>query len=160
MTNEIIVGVGTYHVAKSPRRLVCIGLGSCVAIALHEKVQEIGGLAHAMLPYYKEGKDRINAFKYVDTSIYLMVDDLLENGGRKGDLRAKIVGGSQMFSFMGHETLDIGRRNVESAKDTLKEEGIRIVAEDVGGGSGRTIYFDSKTGVIELRKSGKDSRKI
>jgi chemotaxis protein CheD len=160
MSKEIIVGVGTYHVAKSPRRLVCIGLGSCVAIVLHEKIQEFGGLAHAMLPYYKEGKDRINAFKYVDTSIYLMVDDLLENGGKKSNLRAKLVGGSHMFSFMGNETLDIGRRNIESAKDTLKEESIRIVAEDVGGNSGRTIYFDSKTGVIELKRSGRSSKRI
>jgi chemotaxis protein CheD len=160
MNNEIIVGVGTYHVAKNPRRLVCIGLGSCVAVALHETAQEFGGIAHAMLPYYKEGKDKVNAHKYVDTSIYLMVDDMLNNGGKKRDMRAKIVGGSQMFAFMGHETLDIGRRNIESARDTLKGEGVRIVAEDVGGSTGRTISFDSKTGVIELKKSGKASKEI
>jgi chemotaxis protein CheD len=155
MTQEIVVGVGSYHVAKNPTKLICIGLGSCIAAALWIPDKRIGALAHAMLPRYDKGKDKMNPGKYVDTSIYLMVDELHEMGGRKGSIKAKIVGGAQMFSFTSPIAMDVGRRNIETAKTTLKEEGIPIIAQDIGGTKGRTISFDIATGNIEIRVSGK-----
>lgn len=160
MNDKVIVGVGTYCVSDAPNKLICLGLGSCVAIALYDTKHRLGGLAHAMLPSYNEGRDSTNPPKYVDAAIYLMVDDIIEKGGRKKTLEAKVVGGSQMFSFVGNNTMDIGRRNIESAWETLKEEGIPIVASDVGGRSGRTISFDMKTGIISLRGSGAEVKEL
>jgi chemotaxis protein CheD len=137
MTKEIIVGVSSYYVGRNPTNLICIGLGSCVAIALHDAQNHMGALAHAMLPSYHEGRDKSNPGKYVDTSIYLMVDELLELGA-----------------------LDVGRRNIECAKKTLKDEGIPIVSEDVGGKKGRTMCFDLKTGSIEVKTSGEKNKEI
>ena len=34
MTKEIIVEVSTFYVAGNPTKLICLGLGSCVGIAL------------------------------------------------------------------------------------------------------------------------------
>ncbi len=107
MTQEIMVGVGTYYVANNPTKLTCHGLGSCVAIALHDPTLHIGALAHAMLPKYSEGRDKTNPGKYVDTSIYLMVDELLERGTKKHSIKAKLVGGAQMFSFINPGVLDV-----------------------------------------------------
>lgn len=160
MNNEITVGVGTYQVVTAPTKLICIGLGSCAAIALHETRQSFGGLAHAMLPVYREGRDKANAAKYVDTSIYLMIDDLISEGGKRRFITAKLVGGSQMFSFMGHETLDVGSRNIEAARDTLEKEGIELIAEDIGGNCGRTIAFDTESGRITVQSSGRITKEI
>ena len=157
---EISVAVGSYYVASNPGQLCCIGLGSCVAIALHDPRRHIGGLAHAMLPKYEEGRDKLNAGKYVDTAVYLMVDELIEMGAKKHALTAKIVGGSQMFQFSVSDTLDIGSRNIEAALATLEKEGITIIAEDVGGYVGRTIHFDLCTGKIRIQTSGKVTREI
>jgi chemotaxis protein CheD len=160
MTQEIVVGVGSYYVARNPKKLICIGLGSCIATALWEPDKHIGALAHAMLPRYDEGKDKMNPGKYVDTSIYLMVDELIEMGGKKSAINAKVVGGAQMFSFINPGVLDVGKRNIEIAKTTLKEEGIPIIAKDIGGSKGRTISFDIATGEIEIKISGKKSQII
>jgi chemotaxis protein CheD len=160
MTKEIIVGVSSYFVGKNPSKLICIGLGSCVAIALHDGQNHLGALAHAMLPSYHEGRDRTNPGKYVDTSVYLMVDELTELGAKKRFIKAKLVGGAQMFSFLSPDALDVGRRNIESAKLTLKNEGIPIISEDVGGKKGRTMYFDLKTGKVEIRTSGEKTKEI
>ena len=157
---EIIVAVGSYCVATNPANLCCIGLGSCVAIALHDPRRHIGGLAHAMLPKYEEGRDKLNAGKYVDTAVYLMVDELIEMGAKKHAITAKLVGGSQMFHFTVTDTLDIGSRNIEAALATLKKEGIPIIAEDVGGHVGRTIHFDLSTGKIRIQTSGKVTKEI
>lgn len=155
MTKEIIVEVSSYYIAGNPTRLICLGLGSCLGIALYEPKAKIGGLAHAMLPRVHEGRNKSNLAKYVDTSIILMVDEIIERGGKKKNIRAKIVGGSKMFSTMSDEIMDIGQRNINAARKTLKKEGIRIVGENVGGTCGRTIYFDLKTGKIEVRTTGK-----
>ena len=160
MTKEIIVGVSSYYVGRNPSTLICIGLGSCVAIALHDAQNHVGALAHAMLPSYHEGRDKSNPGKYVDTSVYLMVDELQELGTKKRMIKAKIVGGAQMFTFISPDVLDVGSRNIEWAKKVLKDEGIPIIAEDVGGKKGRTMNFDLKTGIIEVKTSGEKNKEI
>jgi chemotaxis protein CheD len=155
-----IVNAGRYCVAKNPAELLCIGLGSCVAISLHSGRHHIGSLAHAMLPRYCQGRDRRNGGKYVDTSVYLMVDELQDMGVGKRFLEAKLVGGAHMFSFLDLDLFDIGKRNVEAAVETLGSEGIPIAAKDVGGDAGRTIRFDIKTGRIRIQTSGNQVRHI
>lgn len=141
-----IVGVGEYKIISGPGQLGCIGLGSCVGIALYDLQAQVGGLAHAMLPRYEEGRDKVNAAKYADSSIMLMVDELVEMGGVRSRLVAKIAGGAQMFSFMPSDTLNIGQRNSEAARATLKAEHIRLLGEDVGGTRGRTVTFSTEDG--------------
>jgi chemotaxis protein CheD len=160
MTREIIIGVSSYYVCRNPTKLTCIGLGSCIAIALHDQKQHLGALAHAMLPNYQEGIDKTNPAKYVNTSIYLMVDELQKLGSLHKNLKAKLVGGAQMFSFISPNTFDVGRRNIQCAKQTLKKEKIHIIAEDVGGKKGRTISFDLRTGLIEIKTSGEKRKEI
>ena len=89
-----------------------------------------------------------------------MVEEILERGGNKKRLWAKVIGGAQMFQSFGRDTLDIGQRNIESAYKTLKKEHIRIKAKSVGGSSGRTITFNLTTGKIQVRTTGKVTEEI
>lgn len=146
-----IVGVGEFKVVRAPAKLMCIGLGSCVGIAIFDLQAQIGGVAHAMLPRYEDGRDKINASKYADSAIMIMVDELLAMGASKGHLRAKMAGGAQMFSFISSDTLNIGQRNYESARLTLNGENIPLIAEDVGGTRGRTITFNSEDGAYRIQ---------
>jgi chemotaxis protein CheD len=155
----IIVGVGEYRTINGPGKLACIGLGSCVAIAIYDIQSKIGGLAHAMLPRYAEGRDKVNAEKYADSAIMLMVDDLIEMGAVKSRLRAKIAGGAHMFSFLSSGTLNIGERNCKAAKETLKGEKIRLVGEHLGGTRGRTVIFNTADGSYRIQM-GKDILEI
>jgi chemotaxis protein CheD len=154
---EFVVGVGEYKVVHNPERLMCIGLGSCVGIAIYDLAAHVGGLIHAMLPRYEEGRDKTNASKYADSSVMLMVDELVEIGATKSALRAKMAGGAQMFSFISSDTLNIGLRNSQVARETLKKENIPLLAEDVGGTKGRTIVFNSVDGSVRIQKNGEIS---
>lgn len=62
---------------------------------------------------------------------------------------AKIAGGASMFAAM--DTLQIGEKNTEVVKKALKDEGIRLVAEDTGGNCGRTITLDTRTGELSVK---------
>lgn len=148
---ELIVPAGKYYVVSNPIRLACIGLGSCLAITMHDPRKGLGGLAHTMLPTYSDGHDKENPGKYTDMAIYLMIDELIELGGHKSGLKAKIVGGAQMFQNPNTDFLDIGKRNIDSAIRTLENEGICLVSKHVGGSKGRNVWFDVCTGMIDLQ---------
>lgn len=145
---------------SNPARLHCVGLGSCAAIILHDRIHRLGGLAHAMLPRYEEGHDKARPGKYVDTAIYLMVEELLEMGAARQGIVAKVVGGAQMFSTVASDFLDIGARNIASSRQILKKEGIRIIAEDVGGKQGRSLVFDVRTGGVLVTTGRESTRSI
>lgn len=149
-----VVGVAEHYIRTDGSMLSCIGLGSCIGIAIFDPKAGIGGLAHAMLPRYDEGLDRRNAFKYADTAVFLMVDELVEHGAVKSNLRAKAAGGAQMFSFISNDSLNIGLKNAQAVRESLKKEGIPLIGEDMGGIKGRTIYFRPDTGAYEVQMNG------
>lgn len=152
LDKDLIVGVGEFKIVSSPLELMCIGLGSCVGISIWDSRAEVGGVAHAMLPSYDEGKDKVNASKYADSATFLMVDEMVEMGASRSNLKAKLAGGAQMFSFSCNDSLNIGLRNAESAKVALKKEKIPLLAEEIGGNKGRTIFFKPKDGVVRIQK--------
>ena len=155
-SKEIFVEVGGHRVATNPTVLKSVGIGSCLSIILYDPVKRIGGMAHAMLPYYEEGRDSHNPIKYVDTSIYILLDELVNKGAIRERIIAKLAGGAQMFAFLGAGTMNIGERNIKAAKKTLKKEKIRLRSEDVGGDRGRTVILDIVTGDVTIKTVSRD----
>ncbi|MBU5437682.1 chemotaxis protein CheD [Tissierella sp. MSJ-40] len=157
----IKVGMADLNVTKSPNILTTLGLGSCVGIALYDKVNKIAGLAHIMLPSSKEIKNNQNRAKFADTGIEELVKIMLKEGANKNNLVAKIAGGSQMFSFSSNnDILKIGERNVIATKNILKEMNIKIISEDTGGNYGRTIELNSLDGSLFIRTIGHGEKTI
>ena len=142
---------GSYQISYPPDELHIRGLGSCIAVAIFSRFNSIGGLTHAMLPEYRFGIDKSNLNKYVDTCIVNMIDDIISRGVLRYTLKAKIVGGAQMFSYLPRETFDIGKRNTEIARKVLQQEGIPVVSEDTGGNQGRNVVFDLETFDITIK---------
>lgn len=149
----IEVGISEYRTAKNLPILSCIGLGSCVGICLYDSVFRIGGLAHVLLPDSTQIKnDGTKPGKFVDTAVAAILEEMLQQGAMRTKISAKLVGGASMFyADNADELVEIGRRNVDAAKKVLKEMRIRIEAEDVGGGHGRTIEFHVNTGKVIVK---------
>ncbi|MEM1957100.1 MAG: chemotaxis protein CheD [Archaeoglobaceae archaeon] len=145
---EFVVGIGEVKIANSGI-LKTIGLGSCVAIAIYETKLKVAGLAHAMLPK----SNGLKSAKFVDSAIEIMLDSILSMGGKKRNMVAKIAGGAQIFKHLTLDNLRIGDRNVEAVRTELKNRGIRIISEDVGGTLGRTVYLYTSDGRVLVRYS-------
>ena len=156
--DEIRIKMAEYTVAKPPNVLVTLGLGSCIGLALYDKYSKVSGLIHFMLPA-SNGKK--NTAKYADTGIPFLIEEMVKNGAKKRNIVAKLVGGAKMFSF-GEENsvMNIGKRNSEAAKEILKTEGIKIVAEDIGKDFGRTMRFYSETGDVLVTSYKRDDLTI
>lgn len=141
------VGIAELRIARAPAVLKAYGLGSCLAIALYDPGQRIGGLVHSLLPLHRKSNPRDVAPKYVDAAIRLMVEELILAGADPQRLQAKVAGGANMFEteFL-TLTNSIGVRNARSARETLLDLDIPLVGEEVGGNRGRTVEFDLATG--------------
>jgi chemotaxis protein CheD len=152
---EIKVGIADYKIAKSPDRLMTIGLGSCIGIAIIDKKNGIGGLVHIMLPDSSKFNKVANEIKFADLAIPILIKEMVKNGAREKDLRAKIAGGASMFNFSDSKVnMDIGARNSASVKEILNARKIPIDSEETGGTKGRTITFDTVTGELYVKTVG------
>ncbi len=155
-----MVGIGEWSVLKSNGVLVCLGLGSCVGIALYDSAKKIGGLVHILLPI-PQNNDNTNPTKFASTGIPFLLEEMLRLGASRQSIVAKIAGGSQMFSIKGREDkINIGARNAEVTKNTLKSLGIPIVGEDVGGNFGRTMEFFVSNGIVKVKAIGRGEKEI
>jgi chemotaxis protein CheD len=149
---EIRVKVADLAVADGAALLVTVGLGSCVAIALHDAQAKVGGLAHVLLPSTGMSQDRENKAKFPSTAVPLLCERMLALGARAGRIRAKIVGGASMFtSLLSATGLQIGERNVAATRAALERAGIPIVAQEVGGDFGRSVYFHVHDGRLVVK---------
>lgn len=156
MADSIKVGIADMNIVTPPNKIATIGLGSCVGIAIRDKVTKKGGLVHIMLPDSTQVKSNTSIAKFADTGIPELVRKLEAAGCSKRNMEAKIAGGAQMFAFQNKtELLGIGQRNVDSSKAALKKLGIPLLAEDCGANYGRTVEFDPASGDYEIRAVGK-----
>lgn len=151
MEEPIKVGIADLKVATNPATMVTIGLGSCVAVALLDVTAKVGALIHIMLPDSEEVKNRENKAKFANTAIPLAVKNMVRFGATKSRIIAKIAGGAHMFSFAGDDKMSVGDRNVEAVKIALKNEGIKLRAEETGGKVGRSVKFNIKTGKVYVK---------
>ncbi len=149
---EVIkVKIADYKTAETPHSLVTNGLGSCVGLCLYDEKVKKAGLAHIMLP---EGDDSIEEKfypRYANTAIRMMLAELEEMGCCRGNMIAKMAGGSSMFQNTKKEGKGIGERNADSIASNLETLGITLTASDTGGDYGRSIEFRTATGEMHIR---------
>ncbi len=154
---ELRVAIARHAVVTAPGRLVCVGVGSCVVIMLHDRATNTGALAHVLLPTETDGAATGHPARYASTAVPLLVNALKARGA-SGPFVAKLAGGAGLFSDVLTSKGRIGERNVEAARAALAEANIPVTAEDVGGASGRSIVFDVDTGKVAVRLAGGDTR--
>lgn len=160
-TEQIKVGIADYKVAYTPSKIVTIGLGSCVGIALYDSAKKIGGLAHIMLPDSKQFSNITNPWKFADLAIPMMLKEMESMGARRSAITAKIGGGACMFNFSDKSLImDIGARNGQSVKEVLSRLSIPIKGEDLGGNQGRTMMLDVETGKTYIKTVNSEMAEI
>lgn len=158
---EIQVGIADYKIARLPGRLITLGLGSCVGVTLYDPIHKVGGLLHVMLPDSTQFNNVNKPAKFADLGIPLMIEEMKKMGVIVSRLEAKLVGGAQMFSGLDNKlNLNIGLRNTEKSREMLKNLGIPILAQEVGGNRGRTMILDTTTGEVLIRTLGNKMKVI
>jgi chemotaxis protein CheD len=157
--SPMVVGIGDCRVSNQPDSiLVTYALGSCIAVMVHDPMARIGGLLHFMLP--ESAMDRIkaerNPYLFADTGIPLLFQTALQFGAEKRRLVVTAAGGAQMVDKDG--VFNIGKRNCLALKRILWKVGVMVQAEDLGGGSSRTVCLEVGSGRVMLRGAGEQEQ--
>jgi chemotaxis protein CheD len=147
---EIRVRIAHHAVAQGRSRLVTIGLGSCVAITIHDRMAKVGGLAHVLLPDASLGRGVENRARYASSAVPLLLEEM-QALGASGPFSASLVGGAALFGPLLAFGGSVGARNVVAARAALAAARVPVLAEDVGGESGRTVSFDVSTGSVKVK---------
>jgi chemotaxis protein CheD len=153
----VSVPIGRWAVATAPVQIRTL-LGSCAGVVLYDRVAQLGGVAHIVLPDSRGAADHPG--KFADTAIPGMIEDLCQLLGRKTrpQLTAKLVGGASMFAT--NTAFDIGRMNREAVERILGNLGIPVLARDLGGGTGRRLTLDTVSGIVSIKIPGGDDYTI
>jgi chemotaxis protein CheD len=145
--NKIIVTSEQVVFFEEESEIITV-VGSSLAVTLYDRVKEIGGLLHFLEP--KWNGIGVKSCRYGDIGTEELIEKFLKSGSKKEDIVANIVGGAIIGEYS--DDLPIGLKNVKSAKDTLGKFGIAIDTVDVGKELGRFLSFNSKSGILNIRK--------
>ena len=149
---EIVVRVADLKVGSAGDFLVTVGLGSCIAIVLHDVDACVGGMAHVLLPSPGLSKSDGNPAKSPHTAVPRLLELMAERGASPRRITARLAGGASMFAALAPPgTIQMGERNVVAARQVLSAQGIPVVGESVGGDYGRTVRLDVAGGSLEVR---------
>jgi chemotaxis protein CheD len=155
---ETIVKVADWAAERGDGVLVTLGLGSCVAIMLHDPQTRTGAMAHVLLPSTSLARDLTNRAKFPETAVPLLIERLKALGADPRRLVAKLAGGARMFSqLVTPGTIQMGERNVLASRSALRAASIPVIRESVGGDRGRSVRFYMKDGRVEIRSVGADA---
>jgi chemotaxis protein CheD len=148
---EVVVRVADLRSGRADDVLVTVGLGSCVAIMLHDAEAKIGGMAHVLLPSPALSRRDSNPAKFPQTAVPRLLELMVADGARPQRITARLAGGASMFSALSPPgTIQMGERNLVAARQVLNSHGVPLIAEAVGGDFGRTVRLRVCDGRVEV----------
>lgn len=157
---SVVVGMGEARVVKQgtgpQTALVAYGLGSCIALCLWDPAAHVAGMAHVVLP----GADPTGAPnpRYARSALPALFARMRAAGAAPDPTRyiARLAGGAQVLALGGPGGLPrVGDQNARAVRAALADAGVALAACEVGGGMGRSVWFDPcDAGRIRVRAIG------
>ncbi len=143
---------GEFYFTDKNMMIVTV-LGSCVAACIRDVKTGIGGMNHFMLP--DSGSADANSpvsesMRYGNYAMEILINQLIKHGARRENLEAKIFGGGSVLKAF--TAINVGERNAAFVKKYLKNENIRITAEDLNDIYPRKVYFFPSTGRVLVKR--------
>jgi chemotaxis receptor (MCP) glutamine deamidase CheD/FixJ family two-component response regulator len=136
--NRVFILPGEYFISKQPH-LISTLLGSCVAVCLYSPQHKFGGMNHYMLP---TSPTRERSGKYGDYANSKLFEFFERTVGSLAGLQAIVSGGANVIAA-GSAGSHIGQKNLEIARGMLKERGIPIIKENLGGTVGLKLHYQN-----------------
>lgn len=151
---------GEYYVTKKSATIRTL-LGSCVAACLYDPVNRVVGMNHFLLSNRRYARDLpvclSEAGRYGIHAMELLINDMLKLGAKRRNLRAKAFGGGSIYlnPTAKDNFFCVGDVNARFIREFLKNDGIPLVAEDLGGENARIIHFLFDDYSVHVKKIGK-----
>lgn len=155
--NLVVVDISDFRVCKDPTQtLITYSLGSCIAFLLYDPVRRIGGMLHSVLPLAQVSAEKAarRPAMFTDRGVPLLIELMLAQGAKKGDLRSSVIGAGILIGSS--NLFNIGQRNFTALRKVLWRNDMLLDAEDVGGSRSRTVALHVGTGKVVVRSQGNE----
>jgi chemotaxis protein CheD len=142
---------GDCYTSEKSGEMIMTILGSCISTCIRDPILRIGGMNHFLLPGNNEGStiDKMSeSARYGVFAMEKLINSLLKLGAIKSRLEVKAFGGGNVSN----STQLIGSKNVAFIKEFIKNEGLNLVAEHLGGTSPRRIHYYPDSGKVMMRE--------
>ena len=134
-------------------------LGSCVSVCLYDLERGVGGMNHVMRPELLQGgksalctgacdSNSTNCARYGNCAMRQLLLQLEQLGTNRSRLAAKVFGAGRVMAMAS----DIGASNASFALEYLRQEGIPVVASDLGEKCPRKLVFFPQTGKAWVKR--------
>lgn len=152
---------GDYRLTDKPGEMLVTVLGSCVSACIRDPKSGLGGMNHFMLPAGESPNSWGGleaAFRYGNFAMEKLINEIIKSGCAREELEIKLFGGANVSNILS----DVGERNVRFVRHYLKNEGLSITAEDLGGDKPRRIHYTPETGKVQrlLLRRADDSQLV
>ena len=157
-TNVVKVLPGEYKTTAEPSETLVTTLGSCVSACIRDPHTGFGGMNHFMLPANRGGKawrGATDALRYGNHAMEILINEIIRSGCPREELEIKVFGGGNVIKG----PTSIGSDNAKFVLEYLKNEGLKAVAQDLGGQHPRRIHYSPTTGKVNrlvMRRSSDD----
>jgi chemotaxis protein CheD len=143
---------GEFCVTRQPDEILVTVLGSCVAACIRDPVVGVGGMNHFMLAKSRSGgwgSDQQSA-RFGNFAMEKLINELIKAGGTRERMEIKVFGGGNVIDA----STAVGSDNAEFVLRYLEAEGLRCMAQDLGGSHPRRIHYYPTTGRVVRRLLG------
>ena len=143
---------GEFFVTSKSDEVLVTVLGSCVSACIRDHRTGIGGMNHFMLPHSHVGSwaGDLQSTRFGNFAMEKLINELMKAGCSRNSLEIKVFGGGNVTESQNA----IGTENSQFILRYLEAEGLRCVAQDLGGQLPRRIHYSPATGKVVRRLLG------
>jgi chemotaxis protein CheD len=141
-------------------QIVTHALGSCVAICVWDPVAIVAGLMHVLLPDSRinPARARRQPAAFVDSGLPLLFRTAAGYGVVGSRCVVRLVGGADVCGVPPRLAQSIGARNVAAARSLLRQFGVSVRSQIVGGTAARTVAISVGDGFVQTVTAGRTER--
>lgn len=148
---------GNFHIGRDETCVLSAYVGTCVAVAMYDRPNKIGGLIHLVLPESPDSKSNQPMTKYAATGLPFFLNLLRKQGAEDAHLKASVAGGALIGRLERQDVdLDLGGRTAITVKQILEAQQIEIEKSETGGFFGAELRLNLKNGESNISPLGRD----
>jgi putative nucleotidyltransferase with HDIG domain len=147
LLEQNLVSAGSYYVGKSSPLLLKAYLGTCVGVAVFDKINGVGGMVHLLLDKPPVSTANFQPEKYASTGLPIFLQKLIDSGASREKMCCWVAGGALVGPLEeGDLFYDIGGQTTESVMAFLHAHRISIKRSETGGFFTCALKLDMQAG--------------
>lgn len=127
---------GEFYIARSNMVLTTV-LGSCISACIYDPQAGYGGMNHFMLPASHSNADMGRSLRYGLFAMEQLINELMKHGCSRERMQVKLAGGGEMMR--GYSS--VGQQNINFIMQYIQDEGLNLLADDLGGDRARRVAY-------------------